>query len=594
MKRIKEKYRSLYEEELWELLHRRAFAILWIGAILIPVFSLLDYVVVREHFTTFLNWRVGVFLFFLFSIFCNLSDKQHKYALFIVTAGFIVVSAMISAMIVSMGGYSSVYYVGLILSFIAYTVIFPLTVQQTVSAGIFLFAVYAIPILLFNIPDKDNVVIFFTNCSFFITFLCIIFIRSSAEEKARQNEFNLRMEEKEIHSQLSFYIDKLEHDVKKRTKELQDSENHFRDLYENIIDDVILVDRQGKILLANQLFYKKLHLSENTEKDIPLLDVVHPQDVSSAKNDLLGILQQGDNVSDFQCRLKGKDETIIDVECNATIIQKESFLVGFQILIRDISTHKQINEELLKSFKTIQQTRNATILGLAKLSEYRDVNSGNHLEKIREYSLAIARQMATKKQFTDIITEQFIEDLYHSSILYDIGKVGVSDKILFKTGPLSDAEREHIRQHTTHGGNILKAVDAETEGQSFLSMAKNIAYFHHEKWDGSGYPYGFRQDETPLAARIVSLADRYDELTTTEKYGNPNLHQEAMEIIIKEKNRTFDPDIVDAFLVQSQLFAEIRKKYSMDTAQNDTNYDSLCYRTHNIINTTSDPDFNTT
>ena len=239
----------------------------------------------------------------------------------------------------------------------------------------------------------------------------------------------------------------------------------------------------------------------------------------------------------------------------------------------------------------MQKTRSATILGLAKLSEYRDASTGKHLERIREFCMIIARELASQAKYSDYITDQFIEDLYHSSILHDIGKVGIADGILLKRGKLTAQESEIIKQHTSYGGNILKAVDAETAGQSFLSMAKSIAYFHHEKWDGSGYPYGLREEEIPLAARIVSLADVYDGLTSMQKYRAACPHREAVKIISAEKGLHFAPDIVDAFLKHHPSFDEIRTKFTRQEGQHNSSAQPECYDSKKVPLENFIPDF---
>jgi response regulator RpfG family c-di-GMP phosphodiesterase len=183
----------------------------------------------------------------------------------------------------------------------------------------------------------------------------------------------------------------------------------------------------------------------------------------------------------------------------------------------------------------VQSARNATILGLAKLAEYRDADTGAHLERIREYSKIIAQDLAMKPRYTGYVTSDYIDDIYNSSILHDIGKVGIPDSILLKPGRLTKDEFEVVKRHSALGGDALRAVETKLEGQSFLSLGKEIAYYHHEKWDGTGYPRGLKGDEIPLSARIVALADVYDALTSKRVYKEAYSHQEAMEIITKDR-----------------------------------------------------------
>lgn len=590
MNNIKPEYTVIYHQELQDLLHQRANVILWTVVILLPLFSVLDYIAVRHYFSTFLIWRLSASLFCLFVFLLNSRDKKKRYPFIFGTTAYLVSALTISPMIVQMGGFSSFYYVGLILIHVIFAAIFPLTMAQTTTLGAILFAIYTLPIVIFNPLTIFAFHNFLVNSFFFITFIIITAVQSNAEHKARINEFNLRMKEREIGTKLGYYAEKLEDDVKKRTNELRESESRYRDLYENIIDDVILVDRENKILLANPRFYKNLHLPES-DQDIDFLKLVHAEDVSSVQSQLLSKLLQGEDATGCQFRLVGTDNKIFNVECNATVIIKEGILVGFQMLIRDISTRVKLDNELLQSLKTVQETRTATILGLAKLSEYRDVHTGKHLERIREYSQVIARELATRDEYKEYINEQYIEDLYHSSILHDIGKVSIPDEILLKPAKFTPEENELIKQHTTYGGNILKAVDAHTVEQSFLSMAKAIAYFHHEKWDGTGYPYGLREEEIPLAARIVALADVYDALTTMRKYRSACPHEEAMKIITQEKSLHFSPDIVNAFMVRNTAFNTIRQKYAAEEEAAPSSTKSDCYKTRKIPSDNYCPDF---
>jgi response regulator RpfG family c-di-GMP phosphodiesterase len=224
-----------------------------------------------------------------------------------------------------------------------------------------------------------------------------------------------------------------------------------------------------------------------------------------------------------------------------------------------INKRKKAEEELLKSYRKLHNARAATILGLAKLAEYRDEGTGTHLERIREYARMIAQEMANSSNHHDI-TPEFIDDLYHSSILHDIGKVGVPDAVLLKPGKLTDEEFEVIKRHTVLGGDALQAIESKIEGRSFLHLGKEIAYNHHEKWDGSGYPRGLKGDGIPLSARIVALADVYDALTTRRLYKQAYSHEKAKEIIFSLKGIHFDPEVVDAFLLLDEKFNHVREE----------------------------------
>jgi len=232
-----------------------------------------------------------------------------------------------------------------------------------------------------------------------------------------------------------------------------------------------------------------------------------------------------------------------------------------------INKRKQAEIDLLESYRKLHNARMATILGLAKLAEYRDEGTGTHLERIREYAKLIAEEMAKKPKYAGHITPEYIDDVYQSSILHDIGKVGIPDAILLKPGKLSVEEYDVIKRHTTLGGDAIKAIEAKIEGQSFLALGKEIAYNHHEKWDGSGYPRGLSGEGIPLAARIIALADVYDALTTRRFYKEAFSHKRSMQIIIDQKGTHFDPEVVDIFLALEDEFNRIRREKLEDETE---------------------------
>ncbi|MFC1883077.1 HD-GYP domain-containing protein [Thermodesulfobacteriota bacterium] len=225
-----------------------------------------------------------------------------------------------------------------------------------------------------------------------------------------------------------------------------------------------------------------------------------------------------------------------------------------------INKRKQAETDLLESYRKLHNARMATILGLAKLAEYRDEGTGTHLERIREYAKLIAEEMAKNPKYAGHITPEYIDDVYQSSILHDIGKVGIPDAVLLKPGKLTDEEFDVIKRHTILGGDAIKAIEAKIEGQSFLALGREIAYNHHEKWDGSGYPRGLNGEGIPLAARIIALADVYDALTTKRFYKEAFNHKRSRQIIIDQKGTHFDPEVVDVFLALEDEFNRIRRE----------------------------------
>jgi putative two-component system response regulator len=221
--------------------------------------------------------------------------------------------------------------------------------------------------------------------------------------------------------------------------------------------------------------------------------------------------------------------------------------------------HTKQLEQLVKvrSFEVLK-TQKTTIFALSRLAETRDADTGEHLERIRKYSVLLAQILKYSGHEIEI-SNQYLRDLYDSSILHDIGKVGIPDSILLKPGPLTAAEFDIIKSHTTIGYEALKDASKDLGGDSFLKMAMDITLYHHERWDGFGYPRGLKGEEIPLAARIVAVGDVYDALTTNRPYKEAYSHEKTIEIMKKESYR-FDPQLFQVLLENDVEFNRIRQE----------------------------------
>ena len=237
-------------------------------------------------------------------------------------------------------------------------------------------------------------------------------------------------------------------------------------------------------------------------------------------------------------------------------------LVSISLIMSILNRSYQKSETITEGLESkvtqreseLLRTKNAVIFGLAKLAESRDNDTGEHLERIRSYVTIIAKDVASKR---DGLDDEWVRNLGLASSLHDIGKVGVPDSILLKPGPLSMEERAVIELHTVIGGECLEAIQMRLGNNSFMHTAKQVAFFHHERWDGSGYPHGLKEEETPLTARIVAVADVYDALTSKRPYKTSFGHLESRAIIISGSGSQFDPEIVDAFLRHEDEFRKI-------------------------------------
>jgi putative two-component system response regulator len=213
------------------------------------------------------------------------------------------------------------------------------------------------------------------------------------------------------------------------------------------------------------------------------------------------------------------------------------------------------------------ESRDVVIFSLAKLAEARDPETGAHLERIREYCLVLAQHLCQVEKYRLQIDGDYVQMLYMTSPLHDIGKVGIPDAVLLKPGRLTADEFEIMKRHSAIGGATLSAAVQAHPHAKYLQMARDIALSHHEKFDGSGYPYGLAGDNIPLCGRIVALSDVYDALTTARVYKPAYSHEVAKDIILEGRGKHFDPDMVDAFLCNEDRFIAIREQLSGPEAE---------------------------
>lgn len=204
-----------------------------------------------------------------------------------------------------------------------------------------------------------------------------------------------------------------------------------------------------------------------------------------------------------------------------------------------------------------------SIHALAHLAEIRDPETGNHLRRTRGYVRALARQLKTHPRFAGALSDHVIDLLAKSAILHDIGKVGIPDHILLKPGKLTPEEWAIMKTHAKLGSDAIDLAEKDAERPvEFLALAKEIAHWHHERWDGSGYPDALAGDAIPVSARLMALADVFDALTTRRTYKPPMSFEAARDIIVAGRGSHFDPDVVDAYLALGDEFRAIAEQYA--------------------------------
>jgi putative two-component system response regulator len=212
--------------------------------------------------------------------------------------------------------------------------------------------------------------------------------------------------------------------------------------------------------------------------------------------------------------------------------------------------------------------QDVSIRALAHLAEIRDPETGNHLRRTQGYVYTLASQLQSHPRFASFLSDYHIQSLVKSAPLHDIGKVGIPDHILLKPGKLTAEEWVIMKTHSYLGSLAIQQAEEDAERPiEFLRLARDIAHYHHEKWDGSGYPQGLAGDLIPLPARLMALADVFDALISRRAYKAPFPLEKAVEIIREGRGSHFDPDIVDAFLTRLDDFAAIAQQYADDEAE---------------------------
>jgi len=211
--------------------------------------------------------------------------------------------------------------------------------------------------------------------------------------------------------------------------------------------------------------------------------------------------------------------------------------------------------------REISDAQQATIFALAKLAEQRDEDTGRHLERVREFCRLLAERLGDGSPYSHYITPEFVDCIQHASPLHDIGKVAIPDRILLKPGPLNPEEFEIMKTHTVLGAENLQQVYNLYSGNTFIGMGIEIALYHHERWNGTGYPDGLVGRNIPLPARIMAVADFYDALRSDRCYRKGYGHEKVRMMLLQGDGTHFDPELVKAFLSLEEQFQDIHQEY---------------------------------
>ncbi len=320
-------------------------------------------------------------------------------------------------------------------------------------------------------------------------------------------------------------------------------------LWELDADLQVVICTSGNDLTADSI------LSRTGETD-RLFALAKPLDPVALQLTAVALVEKWDIHEQRQRELHGLQKWVGNAQRVLDILQQSQ---------QDLeSAHQTATNRATELTEMVQQrtieaiaTRDMAVFAMAQLTESRDPETGEHLERMRAYTQVLAEYLAREGPYADQFDEQFLEDLYRSSPLHDIGKVGIPDKILLKPGPLTPDELVVMRQHTTLGADALLRAAKQSEYGAFLELAAAIARSHHERFDGTGYPDGLKGEEIPLAARIVALADVFDALTSVRVYKDAMDPELAKQFILVQDGEHFDPVVTDAFQACYDKFLEI-------------------------------------
>ncbi|MCF8032325.1 MAG: response regulator [Desulfarculaceae bacterium] len=264
-----------------------------------------------------------------------------------------------------------------------------------------------------------------------------------------------------------------------------------------------------------------------------------------AVEDRVKALESGAN--DFLSKPVDKVELQATVASQMKVKAYHDFMEGYQSKLEAEVARRTM--ELRQALGRLKQSSLDTIMRLARAAEYKDEDTGAHILRMSSYGAAIARQME--------LGDEVAQWILYAAPMHDVGKIGIPDHILLKPGPLDEDEWVIMKTHTTIGGQILSGAKA-----GYLKLAEIIALTHHERWDGAGYPHGYKGDETPLVGRIAALSDVFDALTSKRPYKEAFSVEKSMEIIKEDRGTHFDPDVVDAFFAIQSEILEIKQKFS--------------------------------
>jgi putative two-component system response regulator len=344
-----------------------------------------------------------------------------------------------------------------------------------------------------------------------------------------------------------------------------------------LVDDNILYQHTGKAALQDKYTVitipsgeKLLHLLKNNKPDLILLDVEMP---GLSGYDTIKQLKGNPETADIPVIfLTGKSESdseFLGLSLGAVDYVTKPFTQS--ILLKRIELHLQLqaqkeelrefNDNLLQMVEErtndISTMQDGIIMWAAEVIEFRDEETGHHVERVQKYLRILLDAMVKKEEYAAEIATWDIDAFLKSALLHDVGKIRIRDDILLKKSKLTDDELDSMKLHSLYGKMLIESLQEKVHDETFLEYAKTLAYRHHEKWDGTGYPDRLKGEEIPLQVRMMTLADVYDALISERPYKKAFSHEEAMQIITDNRGTQFDPNLVDLFVILSDKIRKV-------------------------------------
>ncbi|MCK5614066.1 HD domain-containing protein [Candidatus Pacearchaeota archaeon] len=323
------------------------------------------------------------------------------------------------------------------------------------------------------------------------------------------------------------------------------------------------IDDQGSLVYVNAGFCAFFKISPQRFRYYKIFDLFGSKAVNKAISDIFSGKKQFHN-ENLEIVVDGSASKFVELKLLGVPVNGKTYTVGIILdktdILRALTNREYYIERLRQIINELKLDNRETIYNFAKLAEIHDHNAGKHLERMEQYALILGTEYYHAFKHRDKhLTEPYVEDLAIASFLHDIGKIGVSDTVLLKSGNLEEDEFDIMKQHTLIVGEALK----DSKGKkSFLALGREIAYAHHERWDGTGYPRGLSGYAIPLSARLISVCDTYDTLITKRPKNKKLSHEEVVETILAERGKAFDPEVIDAFAKIHQQLKEIAEKYT--------------------------------